>query len=111
MPEPAGRILVVDDEADIREALEMVLRYEKYVVASAPDGDRALAAIEKDPPDAVLLDVKMPGRDGLEILEEIRRRRPGLPVIMISGHADRTTGWSAAKKGAFDFLDKPLDEG
>ena len=111
MADPAGRILVVDDEADIRDALEMVLRYEKHEVATAPDGDRALASIEKDPPDVVLLDVKMPGRDGIEILEEIRRRRPGLPVVMISGHADRTTGWEAARKGAFDFLDKPLDEG
>ncbi len=111
MAEPVGRILVVDDEADIREALEMVLKYEKYAVATAPDGDRALELVEKDPPDVVLLDVKMPGRDGLEVLEEIGRRRPGLPVVMISGHADRTTGWAAARKGAFDFLDKPLDEG
>ena len=111
MPESPGRILVVDDEADIRDALEMVLRYEKYAVATAADGERALEAIEKDPPDAVLLDVKMPGRDGIEVLEEIGRRRPGLPVIMISGHADRSTGWAAARKGAFDFLDKPLDEG
>ena len=111
MPEPAGRILVVDDEADIRDALEMVLKYERHEVATAADGERALAAIEKTPPDAVILDVKMPGRDGLEILEEIRKRRPELPVIMISGHADRSTGWAAAKKGAFDFLDKPLDEG
>src|SRR5690349_10595421 len=63
MPDPAGRILVVDDEADIREALEMVLKYEKYAVATAPDGEKALALLAKDPPDAVLLDVKMPGRD------------------------------------------------
>ena len=111
MAESPGRILVVDDEADIRDALRMVLEYEKHVVAQAPDGDRALEAVERDPPDAVILDVKMPGRDGLEILEEIRRRRPGLPVIMISGHGDRATGWAAARKGAFDFLDKPLDEG
>jgi two-component system nitrogen regulation response regulator NtrX len=112
MPDHAGRVLVVDDEADIRDALEMVLKYEKYAVVKAPDGDRALAAVDGDPgPDVVLLDVKMPGRDGLEVLEEIRKRRPGLPVVMISGHADRSTGWAAAKKGAFDFLDKPLDEG
>ncbi len=106
-----GRVLVVDDEADIRDALEMVLRYEKHEVQKAASGDEALAAVDRDPPDVVLLDVKMPGRDGLEVLEELRRRRPGLPVIMISGHADRSTGWAAARKGAFDFLDKPLDEG
>ena len=111
MPDPAGRILVVDDEADIRDALEMVLKYEKYAVATAADGDKALALLDKALPDVVLLDVKMPGRDGLEILEEIGRRHPGLPVVMISGHADRSTGWAAARKGAFDFLDKPLDEG
>ena len=111
MPEPAGRILVVDDEADIRDALEMVLKYERHAVDKAADGARALEAIEKAPPDAVILDVKMPGRDGLEVLEEIGRRFPGIPVIMISGHADRSTGWAAARKGAFDFLDKPLDEG
>jgi len=111
MAAAAGRVLVVDDEADIRDALEMVLKYEKYEVLTAGDGAQALAAVEKEAPDAVLLDVKMPGRDGLEVLEEIRRRRPSLPVIMISGHADRSTGWAAARKGAFDFLDKPLDEG
>jgi len=111
MADPRGRILVVDDEADIRDALETVLRYEKYEVDTAPDGDRALEAVDRRPPDVVLLDVKMPGRDGLEVLEEVRRRQPGLPVIMISGHADRSTGWAAARKGAFDFLDKPLDEG
>jgi two-component system nitrogen regulation response regulator NtrX len=111
MAEPAGRILVVDDEADIRDALETVLKYEKYSVATAADGEKALTMVAKDPPDVVLLDVKMPGRDGLDVLEEIGRLRPGLPVVMISGHADRTTGWAAARKGAFDFLDKPLDEG
>jgi two-component system nitrogen regulation response regulator NtrX len=111
MPDTAGRVLVVDDEADIREALEMVLRYEKHTVATAADGEKALAWLAKEGADVVLLDVKMPGRDGLEILEEIGRAHPGLPVVMISGHADRSTGWAAARKGAFDFLDKPLDEG
>ncbi|MHC4922592.1 MAG: sigma-54-dependent transcriptional regulator [Planctomycetota bacterium] len=111
MPESPGSILVVDDEADIREALEMVLRYEKYEVQTAADGDACLTALDGGSIDAVLLDVKMPGRDGLEILEEIRNRRPDMPVVMISGHADRATGWEAAKRGAFDFLDKPLDEG
>jgi two-component system nitrogen regulation response regulator NtrX len=111
MPEPAGRILVVDDEADIRDSLEMLLAYEKYAVVTAADGEKALAAADAAPFDAVLLDLKMPGRDGLEVLEELRRRRPGLPVIMISGHADRAAGWAAARKGAFDFLDKPVDAG
>ncbi len=111
MASAAGGVLVVDDEGDIREALEMILRYEKYEVRTAADGAAALATLDAWSPDAVLLDVKMPGRDGLEVLEEIRRRRPGLPVVMISGHSDRNTGWAAARKGAFDFLDKPLDEG
>jgi two-component system nitrogen regulation response regulator NtrX len=111
MAASAGRILVVDDEPDIREAMEAVLRYEKYEVRTAPDGDRALALLDETPFDAVFLDLKMPGRDGLEVLEEIRRRRPGLPVIMVSGHADRAAGWAAARKGAFDFLDKPVDAG
>jgi DNA-binding NtrC family response regulator len=104
------KILVVDDEAAIRESLGLVLRYEHHDVLSAADGKSCLATLEKTPDvDLVFLDVKMPGMDGLEVLDELARNRPDLPVIVISGHATFDTAVEATKKGAFDFVEKPLD--
>ncbi|MEK7269855.1 MAG: sigma-54 dependent transcriptional regulator [Planctomycetota bacterium] len=103
------RILVVDDEKAIRDTLRMVLEYEKFRVSEAESGDRALEALERESVDAILLDVKMPGRDGLDTLTEIRRRDPDAVVVMISAHANLHTAVEATRKGAFDFLEKPLD--
>ena len=103
------RVLVVDDERSIRESLQMILEYEKYAVSLASAGSEALALLEKGEFPVVLLDIKMPGRDGLEILEEVKTRSPGTEVIMISGHGAVQTAIEAAKKGAFDFVEKPLD--
>jgi two-component system nitrogen regulation response regulator NtrX len=102
-------ILIVDDEADVRETVEMILDYEGYRTVHAAEGEAALAVLGEREVDAVLLDIKMPGRDGMEILEEMRRRRPELPVVMISGHGTISTAVEATKKGAFDFIEKPLD--
>ncbi|MCI0341730.1 MAG: sigma-54 dependent transcriptional regulator [Planctomycetales bacterium] len=106
---PGATILVVDDEKAIRDSLRTVLAYERYRVLEAGKAEEAYASLEKDEVGAVLLDVKMPGVDGLAALEEIRKRSPDTPVIMISGHGTVATAVEASKKGAFDFLEKPPD--
>jgi two-component system nitrogen regulation response regulator NtrX len=103
------KILVVDDEAAIRESLRMILEYEGYEVALAPTGQDALAALDRDGPDLVFLDIKMPGMDGLEVLDRVRGENDNLPVVMISGHATVSTAVEATKRGAFDFIEKPLE--
>ena len=105
----SGHVLIVDDEKAICASLEGILADEGYEVSSANDGDQALKALEEDDPDLVLLDIWMPGRDGMEVLELIKKRSPGLPVIMISGHGTVETAVRATKLGAFDFIEKPLD--
>ncbi len=105
-----ARILIVDDEERIRDSLEMILSYAKHEAVSADRGDAALAQLDAEPVDLVLLDVKLPGKDGLEVLREIQRRPSPPPVVMISGHGTLETAVEATKEGAFDFLSKPLDQ-
>jgi two-component system nitrogen regulation response regulator NtrX len=102
------RVLVVDDERDIRSSLRMILEYEGMAMDEASTGSEALACLDGREPDAVLLDIKMPRMDGLEVLAEIRRRCPQLPVVMISGHGTIGTAVEATRLGAFDFMEKPL---
>src|SRR6478672_11600301 len=102
------KILVVDDDAGIRDTLRMILEYEGYEVATSPDGKTALADLESAPADAVLLDIKMPGMDGLETLDKIVARPGAPPVLMISGHGDIATAVESTRRGAVDFLEKPL---
>jgi two-component system nitrogen regulation response regulator NtrX len=103
-------ILVADDEKGVRDSIKMILEYEKYGVVFAEDGARAIAAFREQPFDAVLLDIKMPpGKDGIEVLKEIKQLNPEVPVIMISGHGTFDTAVEATKSGAFDYLAKPLD--
>jgi len=104
-------VLVVDDEVAIRETLAQILGYEDYRVRTAADGPAGLAALRAEPADVVLLDIKMPGMDGFEVLAHVRRDWPDLPVIVISGHGDIKTAVDAVKRGAYDFLEKPLDRG
>jgi two-component system nitrogen regulation response regulator NtrX len=104
----AHRVLVVDDEAAIRDTLRMVLEYEGYEVATAADGRAALAELDSAAADAVLLDIKMPGMDGLETLDRIVGRGGAPPVLMISGHGDIATAVECTRRGAADFLEKPL---
>jgi two-component system, NtrC family, nitrogen regulation response regulator NtrX len=104
-----NRVLVVDDEAGIRRSLAGILSDEGFEVTLAEDGERALAALRQDPPpEVVLLDIAMPGRDGVEILAELRRSWPQLPVVMMSGHGTIETAVRATQLGAFDFIEKPL---
>lgn len=104
------RILIVDDESSIVESLTLVLKYEKYEVDSAIDGFSALTKVTENDYDLILLDIKMPGMDGLEVLEKIKVIKPEPVVIMISGHGTVETAVEATKKGAYSFLEKPLPD-
>lgn len=104
-----AHILIVDDEPQIRNSLKDILEFEEYTVSEATDGLDGLAKIKKTSFDLILLDIKMPKMDGMETLERIQILRPDIPVIMISGHANIDTAVEAVKKGAFDFIAKPLD--
>jgi DNA-binding NtrC family response regulator len=104
-----AKILIVDDEKSIRRSLRDVLEIEKYKVEEAVDGLDALVKVKQDKFDIIILDIKMPKLDGLEALERIQLLVPETPVIMISGHADIDVAVVAVKKGAFDFISKPLD--
>lgn len=103
------KILITDDEKSIRNALREILEFENYSVIEAENGEQALQAIEKENPDLVMLDIKMRGMDGIEVLEKIKESKPELPVIMISGHGNIKIAVEATKIGAFDFLEKPPD--
>lgn len=104
-----GSILIVDDEQSIRESLGNVLRDEGYHPVLARNGADALAQIQALAPSLVLLDIWMPGMDGIETLHRIKELQPQTPVIMISGHATIATALRATKVGATDFIEKPLD--
>jgi two-component system nitrogen regulation response regulator NtrX len=104
-----AKLLVVDDEVSIGDALQQLFEYEGHEVRVARDGPAALAMVEEELPDVTFLDVKMPGMDGLEALEQIRTHDPHALVVMISGHGTIDTAVEATRKGAYDFLEKPLD--
>ncbi len=113
MPRPGdssyrAAVLVVDDEAAIRDSLHMILEYEGYRVEEAASGSQALTKVGERAPDAIVLDIKMPEMDGLELLKALRERGYEMPVLMISGHADVATAVEATRRGAFDFFEKPL---
>jgi two-component system, NtrC family, nitrogen regulation response regulator NtrX len=107
----ALEVLVVDDEADIRELVSGVLEDEGYAVRAAADSTAALEAIEERRPSLLLLDVWLQGSrlDGLQILQEVKRRDPNLPVLMISGHGNLDTAVAAVREGAIDFIEKPFE--
>ncbi len=102
------RILVVDDEVSILQSLKGILSDEGYRVTLAASGEEALEEVRKDLPDLVLLDVWLPGMDGLSALQEIKKINAQVPVIIISGHGNIETAVKATKSGAFDFVEKPL---
>ena len=107
----ALEVLVVDDEADIRELVSGVLEDEGYAVRTAADSNQTLEAFEERRPSMVLLDVWLQGSrlDGLQLLQEIKRRDPTVPVLMISGHGNLDTAVAAVREGAIDFIEKPFE--
>jgi two-component system nitrogen regulation response regulator NtrX len=107
----AFRVLVIDDETAIREAIRMTLEYEGYRIDEARSGQDGIdkATRASAPYDAILLDIKMPVLDGIEVLENLKEQHVPSPVIMVSGHGDISTAVECTKRGAFDFLEKPLN--
>jgi len=105
----SSKILVVDDEESIRMALKEILEFESYKVDCASEGKEALEKLRNEDFDLVFCDIKMPGMDGLEMLDKVQAEGIDVPVIMISGHGNIETAVDSIKKGAFDFIQKPLD--
>jgi DNA-binding NtrC family response regulator len=104
----SGRILVVDDEPGLREALAEKLRYEGYTVEVADSAESALARLSSADPEVVLTDLRMPGLSGIELTERIRAGRPGVDVVVMTGHEDMESAVEAMKAGAVDYLVKPV---
>jgi two-component system nitrogen regulation response regulator NtrX len=101
-------ILIVDDETSILKSLSGILSDEGFETITATNGYEALKTLESESPDLVLLDIWMPGIDGIDTLKEIKKSYPTTPVIMITGHGTIETAVNATKIGAFDFIEKPL---
>jgi DNA-binding NtrC family response regulator len=103
------KILVIDDERAIRNTLREILEYEKFIVDDASDGSEGVKLIEKNKYDLILSDIKMPKMDGMEVLDRIISITPDTPVVLISGHGNIDTAVEALKKGAYDYIAKPID--
>ena len=103
------KILIIDDERSIRNALKEILEFEGFSVVDAEDGETGLTILKQQTIDLVFCDIKMPKMDGIEVLDQIIQHNEGIPVVMISGHGTIETAVEAIKKGAFDFIEKPLD--
>jgi two-component system, NtrC family, nitrogen regulation response regulator NtrX len=102
-----ARILIIDDEEAIRSSLQMIFEYEGYECLLAANGPAGLKIAEKEAPDLVFLDIKMPQIDGLEVLRKLRGESGGPEVVILSGHGNVKTAVEATKLGAFDFIEKP----
>ena len=103
------KILVIDDERSIRNTLKEILEFEGHTIATAEDGKQGLDMALNDSYDAIFCDIKMPNMDGLEVLAALSDSESDTPIIMISGHGDIETAVDCIKKGAYDFIQKPLD--
>ena len=103
------KILVIDDERSIRNSLKDILQYEGHEVVLAENGMEGLVSVKSEKPDIVFCDIKMPKMEGIEVLERIKEFSADTPVIMISGHGTIDTAIEAIRKGAYDFIEKPLD--
>ncbi|MGD9903726.1 MAG: sigma-54-dependent transcriptional regulator [Vicinamibacterales bacterium] len=103
-----ARILVIDDDPAIRESLRMALEYQGYAVMLAAGGEEGAVLVEREAPDLVFLDIKMPGMDGLEVLQRLKPLTDVTPIVVLSGNADIQTAVEATRLGAFDIVEKPL---
>ncbi|MFN7939881.1 MAG: response regulator [Bryobacteraceae bacterium] len=108
-PQHRGRILIVDDEADIRESLETLLSLEGYSIEEAPNATEGLRKMEQANYDLVLLDLMMPDRSGMEVLKEVRERDTETPICMITAYGSVEVAVEALKNGAQDYFSKPWD--
>jgi two-component system nitrogen regulation response regulator NtrX len=104
----AARILLIDDDAGIRDSMRMPLEYEGYEYLSAASAEEGIALVQRESPDIVFLDVKMPGMDGMEALKRIKAINEAVPIVMISAHGTTSTAFEASKRGAVDFIEKPF---
>jgi DNA-binding NtrC family response regulator len=104
-----GKILLIDDEQAIRKALKEILEYESFEVTEAEDGPSALKLVDKETFDLIFCDVKMPRMDGVEVLSKLKEKGIETPVVIITGHGNVETAVETLKKGAYDFIQKPLD--
>ena len=103
------KILIIDDEAAIRSSLKEILEYEDFQVDEAENGETGVKAASSTKYDIIFCDIKMPKMDGLEALDQMVKNEVDAPIIMISGHGTVETAVEALKKGAYDFIQKPLD--
>jgi len=101
------RVLIVDDDDDLRETLAIRLEARKLRVMGAESGDKALELLDRHDFDVVLLDIRMPGLDGIETLREMKKKRPLLEIILLTGHASVESGVQGMQLGAFDYVMKP----
>ena len=105
----AMKILVVDDERSIRNTLKEILEYEGHEITLAEDGEKGVEAVKNGTFDVIFCDIKMPNMDGIEALEKMQEVQSDTPIVMVSGHGNIDTAVEAIKKGAYDFIEKPLD--
>src|SRR2546425_9294647 len=106
---PSARILIVDDEPDVVDMLREYISHAGFTVDTALNGRKALRLIQDARPDVILLDIKMPGMSGVEVLQRIRVMDPTIPVIMVTSVIDRGLAQATLKAGAFDLVMKPID--
>lgn len=104
-----SKVLIIDDEPAIRKALKEILEYESFEVAEAEDGTAALKLVEKETFDLIFCDIKMPRMDGIEVLTKMKEKGVETPIVIMTGHGTVETAVEALKKGAYDFIQKPLD--
>lgn len=104
-----SKILIIDDEKNIRKSLREILEFEKYKVEEAEDGISGMNMLGKDSFDLILCDIKMPKLDGMDLLHKLYESGSDVPIVMMSGHGNIETAVEAVKKGAYDFLSKPID--
>lgn len=104
-----SKILVIDDERSIRNSMKDIFTFEGYDIVLAKDGLEGMALTKSEKPNVIFCDIKMPKMDGIEVLEKIKEFAPEIPIIMISGHGSIETAIESIKKGAYDFIEKPLD--
>ena len=105
----AVKVLLVDDEEELVQALAERLELRGFAVRYALSGEAAVEAIGTDPPDLMVLDLKMPGMDGMEVLRHVKRTRPEIQVIMLTGHGSEKDAETAWTLGVFDYMQKPVD--